>query len=540
MKYWKYLAVAALMLMCSLSTLTLAALGAVDGTLELPYPGGHDYNNSDNGSIILHKLDIAQFEREKAKSLIASGLLSAGGTVTYTGNIPTGMSLSAGNVVGSYSTSDAPDEEYDVMLGELAALGNIIFRIEQVELTAGKTPGSTDPDDYQLVTDGIDGYAKTNSAGEITWKGLNHSYYRITEEANITGEAVGVSSYILSVPMVDPGDSTKTVNTIHIYPKNRAAGGPVVEKEPPVPDDYNGNILTWTIRSEIPASLKADKGNQKYVITDTMAAGLTYAGNLKVFYKSGGNEVELVKDTDYTTTAVNGATSFTVSLGSSGFTALGNALSAGDIDQDDDGRLILYIMYDTVINISQDELEAAVKPNNEAELEFTNNDGSDYHDETDPVIVEKYAGIRLTKKDGANESLLLPNAKFKVYTKLIDTEVDPASVLKDSKGNELEFITNDSGQFQYIGLGAGTYYIVETAAPANYRQLSSYTEIVISAEDVEGNAVKEATVLNYLDNGFSLPSTGGTGTFMFTAAGIVLILSAGVVFAFSRKKNDKI
>lgn len=535
MKFRKLLAALTMMLAVMVGSFGMTVLAAEDGTREKPYLGGYDYGSTDDGRIILHKLDIAKFERVKAAELIGAGLLSAGGTVTYTGGIPTGVSLTAGNVVGSYTTSDEPAVEYSVTLGELNVLGNIIFRIEQVQLGVGKLHGSTDPSDYEPVSTGVDGYAKTDSAGQISWRGLADSYYRITEEVNETGQPVGISSYIVSVPMVDPADDTKTVTTVHLYPKNRAATDPLIEKDKPVPDDYNGNILSWTIRSEIPANLKAEKGNQRYVVTDTMAAGLKYAGNLKVFYKSDSGEVQLTENTDYTTTAAAGGTSFSITLGTEGFTKLGTALSSGSMEAETDGRYILYVTYDTVVSISKEELEANINPKNEVELDFTNSEGTDYHDEPDPVIVESYAGLGLTKKDGANETVLLPGAHFKIYTKLIDTEVDPDSVLKDAGGNELEFITDSAGRFLYIGLGPGTYYLAETQAPDNYKKLSSYTEVTISAADVDGQVVKEVTVLNYLDNGFTLPLTGGSGTRMFTAVGMILIAAAGLLFALGRK-----
>lgn len=513
------------------------AMAAGTGTKDDPHIGGNNYSRPDDGSIILHKLDISKFEREKAAALIANGTLTAGSTVTYTGNAPTGASLSGSDVVGYYTTSEDAVTQVPVTLSELASLGNILFHLEQVQLISGRQPGSTNPDDYELAPSPIDSYAKTDASGQIAWTGLAYSYYRITEEPNLTASPVGSGRYIVSLPMVDPEDNSKTVDTVHIYPKNRASEAPVIEKDPPKLGDYNGNILSWTIRSQIPASLKPVQGNQSYVITDRMSQGLSYSGNLRVFYKQGGNDVVLSDGSDYTSNAAAGGTSFTVTLQSGGFTKLGNALAGSSIDLDGNGRAILYVTYDTVVNISQGDLENNTNPDNEVELEFTNEDGTDYDDKPDPIVVDKYAAVQLIKKDGANQSVLLPGAKFKIYTALSGSAVDPLSVLKDSLGNELEFTTDANGEFFYGGLGAGTYYIVETAPPTGYKQLTSYTTIVITDADVENNAVKAATVLNYLDNGFTLPSTGGTGTLLFMIGGIALIAAAGTVLFISLKRK---
>ena len=537
MKRTKKLIIFAITIMMALQTFILPAYAAGSGTKADPYVGGNNYADADNGSIILHKLDIAKFETEKAKQLVGLGQLSADGTVTYTGNKASGVSLDPSDVVGTYTTSE-DTKKIDVTLTELVSLGNITFHLEQVQLSAGKTPGSTTPGDYEAVTSGIDDYAKTDGSGEISWIGLPNGYYRITEEPNETAQPVEASSYIISLPMVDPADASKTINTVHLYPKNRAADKPIVEKTPPVLSDYNGNILTWTVKSEIPSSLKAEQGVQSYVITDTMSQGITYSGNLSLFYKSGGKNVDLIDDEDYSTTAEAGSTSLSVTLKSDGFTKLGNALSTGHIDSDTNGRKILYMEYDTVINISQEDFEASTTPENDVKLEFTNSDGTDYEDDSETIIVDKFSGLKLIKKDGSDETILLPGAKFKIYTKLSGNAVDTSSVLKDSAGTEIEFTTGANGEFFYGGLGAGSYYIVETAAPAGYKHLTNYTEVTISDADVENNNVKETTVLNYRDNGFSLPTTGGAGTILFIIAGITLITAAIVLYIRSGKNID--
>lgn len=519
-----------------LATFSVPVFAAENGTQANPYVGGHNFNSVDAGNILLHKLDIASFETNKANELIAVGTLSAGGTVTYTGNVPVGAALSNTDVVGTYVTSDTPGAKVNVTLGELAALGNITFHIEQVKLIAGGTPGSVTPDDYEPLTGGIDSYAVTDSTGLINWAGLPKGYYRVTEQVNDTASPVDSGRYIVSLPMVDPANPSQTINTVHMYPKNRANMGPVIVKEEPGAGDFNGNIVSWTIKSEIPASLKAAQGKQQYVITDTMSNGLTYAGNLKVYYLSGGQKVQLLENDDYSATATLGGTSLVVTLAGPGYAKLHAAMPSA-LDKDVSGRYVLYVTYDTVVNISEADLLANRDPENDVKLNFTNSDGTSYEDDPDPIILQGYASLRLTKKDGSDENILLPGAQFKVYTKLATggTAVDESSVLKDATGAELVFTTDSNGKFLYSGLAAGNYYIVETVAPTGYKKLSNFTTVTISENDVLGNITKEVTVLNYRDNGISLPSTGGAGTMMFVLVGVVLISMAGIVFLASRR-----
>lgn len=509
------------------------------GTLDDPYIGGNNYAHADASSIILHKLDIAQFEAAKTQELN----LPTGVKVVYIGNDPTGASIGAGEVIGYYERSDNPGVKIaDVTLGELASLSNITFYFERVQLSSGASPGSTTPGDYEPVPvaqGDIADYAKTDANGQIVWEGLPNGYYRITEQANDSGQPVDKSQYIVSVPMVNPANEAETVNTVYIYPKNRGSEGPVVEKDEPVVSDYNGNILSWTIRAEVPSYLKTTKGNQSYVITDTMDKGLRYANNLKVYYLSNTAKEMLTANTHYSAPAANGDTSLVVTLLEDGYAKLAGAIAANTIDKDPSGRYMLYVEYDTVVNIA--EADFSISPENEVVLDFTNNDGSDYTNNDGPIPVEKYAGLRLYKKDGSNQNVLLPNAQFKIYTQLASggTAVDENSVLKDALGAEIVFTTNNAGEFFYAGLGAGNYYIVETTPPSGYKKLNKFETIVITDANVEANDVLTATVLNYLDNTVTLPATGSTGTVIFIVIGLGLIILAAVLFLLNKRQSTK-
>ena len=85
-----------------------------------------------------------------------------------------------------------------------------------------------------------------------------------------------------------------------------------------------------------------------------------------------------------------------------------------------------------------------------------------------------------------------------------------------------------------------TYYLVETAPPSGFKQLTGQTPVTITEGNVLANDIIEATVYNYLDNGFSLPSTGGPGTMLFIAGGLVLIGAAGLLFMlWARRRRSK-
>ena len=93
------------------------------------------------------------------------------------------------------------------------------------------------------------------------------------------------------------------------------------------------------------------------------------------------------------------------------------------------------------------------------------------------------------------------------------------------------------------GLDADTYYLTETKAPDGYNKLGSPIEITITDTDPADGIVNdgadgangadgyvEQTVKN--SDGFQLPTTGGIGTILFTAGGILLMGLGVIVLVF--------
>lgn len=96
--------------------------------------------------------------------------------------------------------------------------------------------------------------------------------------------------------------------------------------------------------------------------------------------------------------------------------------------------------------------------------------------------------------------------------------------------------TLTSGSDGYVtieGLDAGTYYLVETEAPSGYVCSSTALEIVLPT-----NAVAETYIASVQFANAPIPSTGGTGTAMYTTVGVIILLAAGCVFLFSHKKRE--
>lgn len=138
------------------------------------------------------------------------------------------------------------------------------------------------------------------------------------------------------------------------------------------------------------------------------------------------------------------------------------------------------------------------------------------------------ATFTLSKKSDGSEPIALVKKEDNTYR---------VATADDEDADKVSQITTDNtGKFTIEGLDADTYYLTETDSPAGYNKLSGPVTITI---DNEGNTkvnsaiVDEVKVLN--SSGSELPSTGGIGTTIFYAAGIILM--AGAVFFVVRRKR---
>lgn len=97
--------------------------------------------------------------------------------------------------------------------------------------------------------------------------------------------------------------------------------------------------------------------------------------------------------------------------------------------------------------------------------------------------------------------------------------------------------TTVEGALTFQGLNPGTYWLVETEAPTDYKVMSKALKIVIDEKDpdVEQGYAEEVTILNTAN--VSLPITGGIGTLIFTISGIALMGAAALLYLRSRKKK---
>ena len=190
---------------------------------------------------------------------------------------------------------------------------------------------------------------------------------------------------------------------------------------------------------------------------------------------------------------------------------------------------------------------------NEVKYQYSNDpyDANSYEEIPDKPSVRTY-GAKVKKVDG--QSAALAGAEF-ILSRNQDGS-DPLSFVNNGDGKYVVADGDDRntgaqlavgasgdqlGKLEVGGLGKGEYWLKETKAPDGYNLLSSPVKITIADDDNDGivnsgsDGWVELDVVN--KKGFQLPTTGGSGTAMFAAVGIVLVGGGAALYLNMKKRS---
>lgn len=402
--------------------------------------------------------------------------------------------------------------------------------------------------DYTVTTD-----STGKGSFSLTKNNMPDGVYLVVEREHPTIVAP-VSPFYVILPATS-ADGTHLEYEVNVHPKNEVRGGPEIEKDVIELENDEASVdayapHTWIISAEIPVDLANGKS---YVISDTLDNRLDYVGNLKVQVETVDGSVvaaTLTENVDYVLTVTDNnslaegtpSDSFTVALTGTGMVKVASLVS----DPDD---YMIRVYFDAQINANA-EMGAEIP--NQATLDYINSVGVGFEDKSDIPVV--YTGaIQVRKVDANDQSVTLVGAEFQVYRPATAEEVADESITKVTLGEMatpmilVEFFDNaeltgekvtttvsdENGNVYIYGLAYGTYYLVETKAPAGYNLLEDPAELTISAT----SHLTEMTVIVENVSGTVLPETGGVGTGMFFHTGILLMLVAAALLILKKRQS---
>lgn len=402
---------------------------------------------------------------------------------------------------------------------------------------------------------------------------LSIGYYLILE-TTITAGYKQTKPMLVAIPGKDKQGKYIYDVTVTIKDQPLETIKTVEEAEQDIKDSISqqvGKTVTFKIVQDVP---KYDDTYKDIVfkVTDTMSKGLEFVDNsVEVKTKTGQDisDTPLNQGTDYSVTGP------TVD-NQSGKSTIVFDFSQNKTNQGTDfyaqvkGADQVIITYRATLT---KDANFTVNGNlNEAYPTF-GDDPTDTTDGKKDMAKVFSGGLKLTKKD-ADAVKTLTGAEFTVYTdvnceteaKLVTYEVNDDGVITETVNKNLSATAtvDENGVVRFDGLGAGTYYIKETKAPSGYIKLKDPIKVEVTVElpdaittgnetatftyKISGNGIQgEVTVDNNgiaafdvrNTQGFTLPTTGGMGTYLFTIGGVVLIALAAVLLLVRSRKKSK-
>ena len=439
-----------------------------------------------------------------------------GGSIAYTGDIPTGLTAyftkdSADNI----SETAAARDNGEMSEGLKTALETWAASESATETASAKSDGST-----------------------LYFKNLPYGYYVVTTTQGtsaITVDSTNPNAEIVDKNGTVPSDLSKTVNK----------------------DDVNfGDTVTYTVTfktSNYDGNGTAAKKIMSYTIEDTLPNFL-----------SDVNVTSIIVDNDGKAATTEDQTSIT----NTQFTDKKIVLDWYDDSNSkflyDNGATVT-LTYTAVVT---DQAAIAGAGNtNTVTLKWQGEDGNDLTENglTKSETIYTYA-IALKKVNDKGEAL--SGAKFELPFYVKETaDTNGAYIYAGTTagtGLTNQLTTPANGEITIKGVASGDYSITEVEAPNGYNKLTE--DVTVTAEKtsaittnttfyikdgaVVANDTADSKTVTYINNnlaatailvinksGAELPSTGGMGTTIFYIAGTVLVLGAGVILVTRRRMS---
>lgn len=376
----------------------------------------------------------------------------------------------------------------------------------------------------------------TGTNGVTTISNLPKGYYLVVETTT-PDNYVASAPFFISVPMTNAAGNEWTY-TIEAMPKNEKIPG--TEKTADNETVGTNQVVKYTVKGAQVAKYDLTTYTEeklKYWITDTLPKGLTFNEDIEVYNGATFNDdTKLTLNEDYTIAKKGAGDKYTfkVELNGAQVTA-------------QEGKSI-YVVYSAT---ATNPTIGNTGNTNSASTDYTNNpNGGVYTSPKNNTVYSFEIKVEKTgdEKDENNKNKKLAGAEFD----LLDGNTVLGKGTSDNNGLVTFYAVDDKEK--ELKLPEGEYYLKETKAPTGYSLLNSKVKVKISKKENSTGYNYEYKINNETENksigengivtvpienkkGFTLPSTGGMGTYIFTIGGLVVMAGAVLLLVSSKKKR---
>ncbi len=410
--------------------------------------------------------------------------------------------------------------------------------------------------------------ATSNLSGDVAFGTVDTGYYLIVETKVPAGYASTARPFMVSVPNTEKTALDTWNYDVEVEVKNdKVDVDKTIEENGSSTEKTTtgvGDVLHYQIEANvIKYADETDPTKVRFAIKDEMSAGLTLdKAKIDVFaVAEDGTEKKLNTPSDYSLLFKGDQATITgeAVTESKTFGVYFDYAKIKDVKK-------VKVKYTATIN--EKAVIGGTGNQNAGELEYGTDQDEQWHVTPPDKTAAYVTGIDLLKIDGEDDAKKLAGAQFGLYMDKACTtlaqlfEVAADGTLSAINGaNPRE--TDSNGLAKFYGLKAGTYYLKEVKSPEGYQLLADVVEIKIEAdlaslgEDFTGSekltikAYANGEELTITDNGeggyihlnvknnkgFTLPITGGMGTYLFTGAGLIVILAGLMTWSKSGKKK---
>ena len=467
----------------------------------------------------------------------------------YTFNVYRIASLdtSSSNPYETKYTSLIPDEisgtqvSEDIENGDSASLLNTLDAIETIPNTLK-----------------VDTWTSTTSITSKTVSNKDQGVYYV-RTVNFPANVSKVTNSVFALPYFDNNGWAKKIADIDVVLADKVAERQMETHKSITNSTLGEDVTDYTdvsIGDEVDFAIKSNTmgSNQmklnSYIVSDVMSKGLTLdeTSFVVTLLDSNNKTIKTLDASDYTVNVTQKTTTdtvqdtiFTVSLNKSWLASQTDV--AGDFYNP--ATTYTLISYSATLNKNA-VVGVTGNPNTESKIEYSNKTDVKAEVPGNTVYVYTY-GIKTNKTNP--EGTALEGATFQLFK----TESDATALrnviatgVSDSKG----IVEYKNAKDEIMRLQSGTYYVVETKAPAGYNVYGKVIEVNIDAE--YGDTLANGTYVtnspkdgvatfNVINTRLVAPKTGGYGNTIAYVIGGVLVAGGltALLLALLKKRQSK-